>query len=158
MDRLLIFMFWLFAFVALVFEPLYYFGCHWEAINCPNSPYLIVKFVGKIWEIYNQWDPLFNSIPLWLQLMCSIEVFIFGPLYAICAYGLQIKASWLPSVALPFCGALFYSTIVYFGMEFLDPLPGTNFVMVILVNIPWSIFPVLLGMRVLQKDFKVKTQ
>jgi hypothetical protein len=156
MDRVLIFVFWLFAFVALVFEPLYYYGCNWELSNCQHSPFQIIQIVGKIWAIYDQWDPLFISIPLWLQIMCTIEVFLFGPLYAICAYGLQTKAQWLPAVALPFCGALFYSTIVYFAMEFLDPLPETNLFAVIVVNIPWSIFPVLLAWRVLQTDLKFK--
>mmetsp|Transcript_1215 Transcript_1215/g.1229 ORF Transcript_1215/g.1229 Transcript_1215/m.1229 type:complete len:91 (+) Transcript_1215:2-274(+) len=88
--------------------------------------------------------------------MCSIEVFLFGPLYFVCAYGLQYKLKWLPYIALPFCGALFYSTIVYFAMELIEPLPGTNMIAVILVNIPWSILPILLSLRVLQDDFKLK--
>jgi hypothetical protein len=81
--------------------------------------------------------------------MCYIEVFLFGPLYALSAYGLQNRCAWLPYVALPFAGALFYSTIVYFVMEFAYTEPGTNLFMVFLVNIPWSIFPVLLGWRVI---------
>lgn len=168
-DNLLIFIFYLFCFVALIFEPLYYFGCNWNYSNCnidsnsssssssSSTPTLLsslILFVSKIWFYYIQWDPLFDKIPLWLQVMCSIEVFIFGPLYGICAYGLQYKLKWLPYIALPFCGALFYSTIVYFAMEFIDPLPGTNMIAVILVNIPWSIFPILLGIRVLQDDFQ----
>jgi hypothetical protein len=149
-DRVLIAMFWVFAFTALVFEPLYYFGCDWNYDNCKVSSFKLVFWVGEIWAIYNQWDPMFWHLPMWLRVMCAIEVLIFGPLYALTAYGLQHRSKWLPHVALPFAGALFYSTIVYFAMEFIENLPGTNHMMVFLVNIPWSIFPVLLCVRIYQ--------
>ena len=148
-NTALVVTFWIFAFTALVFEPLYYFGCDWNIDNCSSSSFPLVRQVGDIWKIYCVWDPLFVRPPSWLQVMCVIEVVVFGPLYAITAYGLQKKAKWLPAVALPFCGALFYSTIVYFAMEFIFMEPGTNVVMVLLVNIPWSIFPVLLSWRVI---------
>jgi hypothetical protein len=151
-DTTLIVAFWIFAFTALVFEPLYYFGCNWSYENCEASPFPIVAAIGEVWKIYGDWDPLFLKVPTWLQVMCTIEVVIFGPLYALCAYGLQKRTTWLPHVALPFCGALFYSTVVYFAMEFMFVEPGTNLLMVFIVNIPWSIFPVLLSIRVLNMN------
>ena len=149
LDKCLVFVFYVFAFTALVFEPLYYFGCNWDYNMCYYESFVMVRFTKALWGIYCQWDPLFYKIPDWLIVMCTIEVFLFGPLYAISAYGLQYRRKWLPYVALPFCGALFYSTLVYFAMEFIYPVPGTNMFMVFIVNIPWSIFPVLLGYRVL---------
>ncbi len=136
--------FYLFGFVALIFEPLYYFGCNWDLNLCPTSRYMVVQLVGEIWKIYCKWDPLFIAPPLWLRVLCTIEVVLFGPLYIICAYGIQKNKKWLSLVAFPFCGALVYGTIVYFAMEVLDPLPGTNMVMVFIVNIPWTIFPIIL--------------
>mmetsp|Transcript_8606 Transcript_8606/g.12843 ORF Transcript_8606/g.12843 Transcript_8606/m.12843 type:complete len:166 (-) Transcript_8606:51-548(-) len=144
-EKPLVMTLWLFAFVALVFEPLYYFGCDWSYEGCAASPHEIVVIVGNIWKIYCDWDPLFLDIPSWLRVMCIIEVFVFGPLYAICAYGLQYNAKWLPNIALPFSGALFYSTVVYFAMEFAYIVPGTNVFMVFVVNVPWSIAPVFLA-------------
>ena len=148
LDRVLIAIYWLFAFIGLVFEPLYYFGCDWAYENCPSSNSIVVSAVGQLWLIYAKWDPLFYTIPNWLRVLCSIEVFIFGPLYALNAYGLQVKARWLPFVALPFNGALVYSTLVYFAMEFIWLTPGTNALMVLLINIPWTIFPVIMMLRV----------
>lgn len=149
-DKLLISTFWVFAFTALVFEPLYYFGCDWQYSQCHSSPFYVVRVVGEVWAIYNQWDPMFWDIPLWLRIMCAVEVLIFGPLYAVTAYGLQFRSKWLPYIALPFAGALFYSTIVYFAMEFIEDRSGTNHLMVFIVNIPWSIFPLLLCHRIFQ--------
>ena len=148
-DQILIGTFWFFAFIALVFEPLYYLGCDWKYENCSASPHTIVFWVGEVWSIYGSWDPMFLDIPMWLRVMCTIEVFIFGPLYALTAYGLQHRTKWLPYVAYPFAGALFYSTVVYFTMEILEFLPGTDMLMVFLINIPWSIFPVVLCHRLM---------
>ncbi len=153
-DSILILTFLLFGFIGLVFEPLYYFGCNWSLSNCSLSSSSLVHLIGEIWSLYDIYDPIFLHIPLWLQVMCTIEVIIFGPLYVICAYGLAKKSKWLSSIALPFSGALFYSTIVYFAMEIIDPIPGTNLFVVFVVNIPWTIFPILLGYRVLQEDFQ----
>jgi hypothetical protein len=158
MDTLLIFVFNLFGFVALIFEPLYYFGCSWREDLCASSPYSLVRYAGQAWSIYCEWDPLFKVVPLWLQVLCSIEVFIFGPLYLACAYGLKWKTRWLSAVALPFCGALVYSTIVYFAMEILEFQAGTNLLIVFVVNIPWTIFPIVLAHRVIQLDHTKKTE
>ena len=147
LERVLIASLYLFCFVALLFEPLYYFGCNWDDRNrsCDNSQYLPVLVAVRVWRVYVQWDPLFEYVPMWLRVMCVIEVFVFGPLYGICAYGVQSRSAWLPALALPFAGALFYSTIVYFAMEMIEFLPNTNLWAVFIVNIPWSIVPLLLA-------------
>jgi hypothetical protein len=150
LDAVLIFVFVLFGFVALIFEPLYYFGCRWQGDLCPLSPFLVVRETGKIWNIYCHWDPLFKNVPLWLQVLCCIEVFVFGPLYLVCAFGLKYRRTWLNNIALPFCGALVYSTLVYFAMEILDIQAGTNLPLVFVINIPWTIFPIVLGYRVIE--------
>ena len=151
LDKILLTTLWLFAAVALVFEPLYYFGCNWTDVNnsCDSSSIAAVRGAAIAWRIYsNQWDPMFIHIPIWLRVMCAIEVLCFGPLYAICAVGLQYRSAWLPLVAYAFSGALFYSTIVYFAMEYIENIPGTNLCMVFVINIPWSILPVVLSCRV----------
>lgn len=138
----------LFGFVAMVFEPLYYFGCNWDGISCPlAAEYPIIGHIRDIWAIYNQFDPMFFNVPKWLQVMCMIEVFIFGPLYLIFAYGFYNKTWWLRDFALPFSGALIYSTIVYFAMEALEMVPGTNMAVVFAVNLPWTILPCLVLYR-----------
>jgi hypothetical protein len=148
-DDLLVIVLSIFAFTALVFEPLFYFGCNWNYDWCMYEKFYLVSLTKKIWSIYIQWDPLFLRPPHWLKVLSCIEVFIFGPLYALSAYGLNKRKWWLPFLVLPFTGALFYSTIVYFAMEFVYTEPGTNLNYVLLINIPWSIFPLWLAYRVI---------
>eukprot|EP01039_Chlorochromonas_danica_P006205 gene6205-6843_t len=145
----------IFAFTALVFEPLYYFGCNWNGLTCTlahNSP--LLEIIRQIWFIYAHYDPIFYDMPLWLRILCGIEVFLFGPLYVLTAWGLYKKTPWLNFVALPFSGALIYSTIVYFAMEVLEEVEGTNLLVVFLVNLPWTIIPILLLYRLYQIDKK----
>jgi uncharacterized protein (DUF983 family) len=47
-----------------------------------------------------------------------------------------------------FSGALIYSTIVYFVMEILEADARTNLWMIFLVNIPWTIIPILSTYRI----------
>lgn len=105
---------------------------------------LVINHTRNIWLFYNQWDPLFNIPPMWLRVMCTIEVFIFGPLYTLTAYGMYKDTAWFAGLALPFAGALIYSTIVYFAMEIILNEPGTNITMVFVVNLPWTIIPMML--------------
>lgn len=147
LDTTLIAWLIVFAFTAVAFEPLYYFGCDWSSA-CPASAHSsLLSHVRDLWRIYVAWDPLFDHPPLWLRILCTIEVFVFGPLYAITAYGLYFRKPWLPVVAYCFSGALVYSTIVYFLMEALENFPGTNLLAVFLVNIPWTIVPMVLIFR-----------
>ena len=109
-EMFLIVWFAVFGFTALVFEPLYYFGCGWDGLSCPAAQYSsLMKHIQTIWHVYCQWDPLFYKPPLWLRVLCSIEVFLFGPLYCVTVYGLLYKLNWSP-LAYCFSGALIYST------------------------------------------------
>ena len=156
-DKGLVAWFCLFAFVALIFEPLYYFGCDWHGHSCVGAENnAIVDATRKIWLIYASWDPIFYDIPNWLRVLSCIEVFIFGPLYLVVAIGLWNNSPWLESVALPFCGALVYSTIVYFAMELIENIPNTNYFAVFFVNIPWTIVPILLWLRLRECHNKLK--
>lgn len=54
--------------------------------------------------IYAQWDPMFLIVPLWLRVLCSIEVFLFGPLYLAVAVGMVKDADWLFPLSLVLTG------------------------------------------------------
>lgn len=152
-DKFIFYWFCLFAFVALIFEPLYYYGCNWNGLDCPLSKTnMIIHYTKEIWLIYGRWDPMFLDVPMWLRVMCSIEVFIFGPCYLITAVGMYNNSDWLIPFSFPFAGALIYSTIVYFAMEMIELLPGTNMTAVFLVNLPWTFLPIFLIVRLLQKS------
>jgi hypothetical protein len=153
LDKFILCWYCIFAFVALAFEPLYYFGCSWNGLDCPLAKTnQIIYYVKEMWLLYCLWDPMFYSVPLWLRVLCSIEVFLFGPLYVLTVIGLVYDSDWIYPLALVFGGALVYSTFVYFIMEIIENIEGTNFLVVFLVNVPWTILPLLLIYQVVQKS------
>jgi hypothetical protein len=153
-DRCLVWCLWGFALVALVFEPTVYFGClssdgasvvaDWRISHCEEG------WIDNMWRVYADWDPLFIRVPPFLRIMCTIEVFVFGPCYVICALGLSQRPPpmWLPGFALLFSGALLYSTSVFFLYEYLfAPSAFVNLPMLALVHGPWTIVPCVLAWR-----------
>jgi|JI10StandDraft_1071094.scaffolds.fasta_scaffold915473_2 hypothetical protein len=115
----------------------------WWPRETPNGPF--EELVLRVWDVYVFFDPIFDQPPLWLKVMCWIEVLVFGPLYFISAYALKSRAPWARSVVLPFAGALLYSTIVYFALELgSERVPGTNDLVVLVVNLPWTLLPIVL--------------
>lgn len=92
--------------------------------------------------------------PLWLRIMCGIDAFVFGPFYLVLIYALVRRRSWIRVPALLYGAAIVYSTAVYFGYEILDPAnrAEANLVAVFLVNIPFTIVPLLLIWRMRRRQ------
>lgn len=115
-DRVLLGTFAMFLFVAWFFEPAVIFLCGWEGLGKSACN---ATLIGRLWHFYAvSFDPVFLNLPLWLRIVCSLDTLLFGPFYAISLYafgtGRQL-ARWYVAIALPFSGALLYSTVVYFA-------------------------------------------
>lgn len=80
--------------------------------------------------------------------MCTIDGFVFGPFYLVLIYAFVRECEWIRGPALLYAGAIVYSTLVYFGVEFLTELERADIVWVITINIPYTIVPILLALRV----------
>ena len=152
-DTFLAWIFALFAFIALIFEPMYYFPCHWRLdeglCKFPENDGIFLM----LWRLYGGWDALFFVVPRWLQLMCTVEVVVFGPCYALCSFYLfrAKRPWWFQPFVCAFCGALIYSTVIYFGYEFIFPDSSTDLLLVFVVNVPWTITPCILLYRTVSK-------
>lgn len=140
-DAFLVSWFVLFAVSSLAFEPFIVFGVDLSTATDP---------VGRTWFWYaRSFDPIFLETPLWLRIMCGIDAFVFGPFYLVLIYALVRARNWIRVPALLYGAAIVYSTAVYFGFEVLDPVnrSQTNLLAVFVVNIPFTIVPLLLMWR-----------
>ena len=79
--------------------------------------------------------------------MCAIDGFVFGPFYLVLIWALVREREWIRLPALLYVAAIVYSTLVYFGYEFWVEAERANMLMVILVNVPYTIMPIILGIR-----------
>ena len=139
-DLVLVAFFALFAFSSLVMEMYVVFGADLRSARDP---------FGRAWHFYASiWDPIFLDTPLWLRVMCGIDGFVFGPFYLVLIYAFVRRRDWIRIPAIVFVSAIVYSTLVYFGVELLGEGARANLPMVVLVNVPYTIVPLLLAWRV----------
>ena len=149
-DRLLIGCFSIMLFVAWFFEPWVVWLCGWEGLATAECQRTLT---GRLWLFYaRSFDPIFLDLPLWLRIVCSLDTLLFGPFYAASVYALatrRLLSRWYLLLALPMCGALIYSTIVYFAFEAISPdAAGARLGWVALINLPWTLAPALLLLRI----------
>ncbi len=141
-DAALVFFFGIFAITSFVYEPFITFG-----VDLSKS----TSLVGRSWFWYAEsFDPVFLDTPLWLRIMCTIDFVVFGPCYLVFIYAFIKDRDWVRVPALIYGSAIVYSTLVYFGWEFLDAnnRAHANLAMVVLINIPYTIVPLALMWRV----------
>jgi hypothetical protein len=147
-DRILLATFCMMLFVAWFFEPYVVALCGWEGLETASCQRDVI---GQLWFFYAKtFDPVFLNLPTWLRLVCSLDTFVFGFFYAASIYALRtnrVTQRWYVLLALPMCGALIYSTIVYFGYELLAEAHRCSLLWVFVVNLPWTLCPLLLLLR-----------
>ena len=141
-DRVLVGFFALFAFTSLVMEPYFVFGIDYHR----HDPF------AAGWLFYSQFDPAFLDRPLWLRIMCGIDLFLFGPFYLILIYAFVKRRNWIRVPALLYVSAIVYSTILYFAWEFVSERGRANLLMVVVINIPYTLVPLWLAWRVRAAD------
>ena len=140
-DAFLVFWFCLFAVSSLVYEQFIVFG-----IDLSRT----TDIFGRSWYWYAaSFDPIFLETPLWLRIMCTIDAYVFGPFYLVLIYALVRERNWIRIPALLYGTAIVYSTVVYFGYEFLDEAnrAEADLLAVFIVNVPYTIVPLLLMWR-----------
>lgn len=133
----------LFAFTSLVMEAYVVFGVDLAACTDP---------LGRLWYFYaSKWDPIFLETPLWLRVMCGVDMFVFGPTYLWLVRGLVRGDERIRLPGQVFVGAIVYSTVVYFAVEILQEAARADLTMVFVVNIPYTLVPIWLGLRLARK-------
>ena len=138
-DRVLVAFFGVFAFTSICMEPYITFGVDLAKATSP---------LGRAWYFYaRSWDPLFLEQPMNMRVMTGLDEWIYGPMYLVLIYAFVRRREWIRAPAFLYCGAIIYSTLVYFLTEFLTEGHRANLAMVVVVNIPYTIVPCLLAWR-----------
>jgi hypothetical protein len=142
LDIFLVACFCVFSFSSFVYEQFIVFGVDLTTAT---------DVFGRSWYWYaRSFDPVFLDPPLWLRIMCTIDGYVFGAFYPVFIYAFVKGRNWVRIPALLYGAAIVYSTLVYFGWEFLDASnrAAANLPAVVLVNVPYTIVPLLLMWRV----------
>lgn len=141
-DAFLVACFCVFATSSLVYEQFVVFGVDLSTTT---------DVFGRSWYWYaRSFDPVFLDPPLWLRIMCTIDGYVFGAFYLVFIYAFVKGRNWVRIPAFVYGSAIVYSTLVYFGWEFLDAAnrERANLLAVLIVNVPYTVVPLLLMWRV----------
>lgn len=141
-DAFLVVCFCVFSVSSLVYEQFVVFGVDLATTT---------DVFGRSWYWYaRSFDPIFLDPPLWLRIMCAIDGWVFGPCYLVFIFALVKARNWVRIPALLYGAAIVYSTVVYFGWEFLDEAnrAQADLLAVFVVNVPYTVVPLLLMWRV----------
>jgi hypothetical protein len=163
--------FFIIAFSAFIFTS---FAA--DLVNGISSPsanhsYFWGRAVYDLYAFGN--DPLLIANPRFLQVMCFISAFIFGPFYIVLVYSFIKGKNWIRPFALVYVGMIIESMIVLLIVEFYGDarlfeqmcsgglktaeelgkmgltreLTVQNAVKFMLFNLPYKIIPILLAVR-----------
>lgn len=146
LDAVLVFFFCVFAATSLVYEQYIVFDVDLSKTT---------DVFGRSWYWYaRSFDPIFLETPLWLRIMCTVDAYVFGPMYLVLIFAFIKACNWVRVPALVYGSAIVYSTVVYFGWEFLDARnrAEANLLAVTIVNIPYTVVPLLLMWRVREPE------
>ncbi|HAI76724.1 MAG TPA: DUF2781 domain-containing protein, partial [Microscillaceae bacterium] len=140
-DYFFIVMFSLFASTSFMWDSIMGLGLDIS----PNATYGLAKI------LYTHYaapiDPLVAVNPLWLQTMCFISAFVWGPFYLVLVYAFIQGKNWIRLPALMYGAALTYGMVVVFVEEFYGAVPPTHAGLFLAFNLPYKIMPVLLLIR-----------
>jgi hypothetical protein len=92
-------------------------------------------------------DPLQAARPVWWKMTIWIDDLLFGPFYVVAIYAYVKGKDWIRIPSVAYAGMLFAIVLIILGEEKAGPHTSPNFPVVLLANLPWLLFPILIVAR-----------
>jgi len=140
LDCLFIAGFSFFAFTSFFFDSQTAFGVDMFA----EDANVFVRM--NLWFAQNA-DPLLLRPPLWLQIMCAVSAFVYGPFYLFVVVGFVKGSDAVRTPAMIYAGAMELSMLIVLGVEYLGDINPTNNMMFLGAYLPYAVLPAALAYR-----------
>jgi hypothetical protein len=92
-------------------------------------------------------DPLLIARPVWWKMTIWLDVLFYGPFYVAAIYAFVRGRDWIRIPAIFYSGMLFADVLIILGEELAGPSAAPNFPLVLGLNLPWLLVPILLTLR-----------
>ena len=92
-------------------------------------------------------DPLLMARPQWWKMTIWLDVLFYGPFYVFAIYGFVKGKDWIRVPALFYSGMMFADVFIILGEEVAGPHATPHLPMVLGLNLPWLLMPILLTFR-----------
>jgi hypothetical protein len=119
---------------------------HFQQPAWPPAP--MIRMIHTYGETL---DPLLMARPQWWKDTIWLDVLFYGPFYAIAVYAFIRGKEWIRVPGVFYGGMLFADVFIILGEEIAGPHASPHLPVVLVLNLPWLLLPVLLAVR-LSKD------
>jgi EXPERA (EXPanded EBP superfamily) len=108
--------------------------------------------VDMIHSYGKQFDPLLIARPVWWKMTILLDAVFFGPFYIAAIVAFVRGRNWIRIPCFLYSGMIFANVAIILGEERFGPYLAPNFGLVLLLNLPWLLIPILLTMRMLGSE------
>jgi hypothetical protein len=119
-----------------------------DPYNFHQPPWPPVSMVKLIHWYGGSFDPLLMARPPWWKMTIWIDSLIYGPFYAFAIYAFIKGRDWIRIPAIFYAGMMFTGVLVILGEEVAGPHATPHLPLVLGLNLPWLLVPLLLTLRV----------
>ncbi|HEX2346937.1 MAG TPA: emopamil-binding family protein [Ktedonobacterales bacterium] len=113
----------------------------------PPAP--LVDLVHRYARAY---DPLVLARPLWWKMTIWFDALGFGPFYAASIYAWSRGRDWIRLPSLLYGASIITIVCIILSEEYGGPHATPHFPIVLLLNLPWIIFPALIIARMWRSE------
>ena len=103
------------------------------------------------------YDPLLMARPPFWRMTIWIDVIFFGPFYFFALYAFIRGRNWIRVPALVWSGMMMSNVLILMMEEAYGDFPPPNLGMVLLANLSWFVFPLLMIWRMRREPFHRET-
>ncbi len=113
----------------------------------PPAPAVnLIHFYGRMF------DPDLIARPVWWKMTIWIDDLGFGPFYLVAIYAYLTGKDWIRLPSVIYGAMLFTVVVIILGEEFAGAHAAPNFPLVLLFNLPWLVFPVIIIARMWRSE------
>jgi hypothetical protein len=92
-------------------------------------------------------DPVLIARPVWWKMTIVIDDVLFGPFYVFAIYAFIKGKNWIRIPSIWYSAMLFTNVVIILGEERFGAYPAPNFLLVLALNLPWLLFPLIITAR-----------
>ena len=104
-------------------------------------------FVRLIHWYGGNFDPLLMARPQWWKMTIWVDPLFYGPFYAFAIYAFIKGRDWIRIPAFFYSGMMFMGVTIILGEEIAGPHATPHLPLVLALNLPWLLTPILLTLR-----------
>jgi hypothetical protein len=114
-------------------------------------------FTYPIWppapavDLMHRWgsmfDPLLMARPAWWKMTIWIDALAFGPFYAVAIFAYLKGKEWIRIPSIIYGSVMLTNVTIILGDEYAGVHKAPNFLIVLLENLPWLLFPLYIIYR-----------